>query len=124
MAQYGQGIGFNSRTYDGGLAGYISRHRTEHGATAAVAVIGILLAASLYAAITAPGIAGLIVVGAGVLFLLARFTLSANEAPAVVDTVRGLRYDLSCPQCTAGISVPVEKNITCPACKCPLTLMT
>lgn len=73
MAQYGQGIGFNSRRYSAGLAAYIARRRTENGTTAVVA--------------------------------------------------RGLRYDISCPHCTACMSVPVGSSIECPECACPLTVM-
>jgi hypothetical protein len=114
------------------LAGYIARHRTENGTVAAVSVIGLLVAASVYAAIKAPGVAGLVVVGAGVLFLLARAALSTRQAgaagrpervaKAVRETVAGIRYDVSCPHCTAGVSVPVAESIECPECAGPLTL--
>jgi hypothetical protein len=132
MAQYGQGIGFNSRTFDGGLAGYISRHRTENGTMAAVAAIGLLVAVGVYAAVKAPGVAGLIVVGAGALFLMARAALSSRQAgaaggperitKAIVEATARLRYDVSCPHCTAGMCVPVGESTECPECACPVTL--
>jgi hypothetical protein len=132
MAQYGQGIGFNSRTYDGGLAGYIARHRTENGTMAAVAALGVLIAVGVYAAVKAPGVAGLIVVGAGALFLMARSALSARQTGAtgrpervvksVVEAADRLRYDVSCPHCTTSMCVPVGESIECPECECPVTL--
>jgi hypothetical protein len=122
MAQYGQGVGFNSRTHNQGFALYIARHRAEHGTTRVVAEIGLLLAASLYVAVTAPGVAGLVVVGAVVLFVLSRAARSSQHSKAVVEGARGARYDISCPHCTAGMSVPVGGSIDCPQCACPLTL--
>jgi hypothetical protein len=122
MTQYGQGVGFNGRTHNQGFALYIARHRAEHGTTRIVAASGLVLAVVLYAAVVAPGIAGLAVVGAGVLFLLSRFALSTHQAPAVVETPRGLRYDVSCPRCETGISIPVGESIECTECACPLSL--
>jgi hypothetical protein len=132
MAQYGQGIGFNSRTYSGGLASYIARHRTEKGTMAAVAALGLLIAVGVYAAVTAPGVGGLLVVGAAALFLMARSVLSARQtgatgrpepvAKAVVQAAARLRYDVSCPHCTTNMCVPVGESIECPECECPVTL--
>jgi hypothetical protein len=122
MTQYGQGVGFNSRTHNQSFALYIARQRAEHGTTRIVAVIGLPLAVILYAAVQAPGIAGLAVVGAGVLFLLSRFALSAHHAPAVVETPRGVRYDVSCPRCATRMSIPIGESIECSECACPLSL--
>jgi hypothetical protein len=70
----------------------------------------------------APAVAGLVLVGAVVLFVLSRAARSSQHSKAVVEGARGSRCNISCPHCTIGMSVPVAESIDCPECACPLTL--